>query len=142
MLDGDGTVVAGEGDDEILITSQGALARCGPGDDHADGVGDDDDVRDCERLNFSRADERDARFHVRGRAVLTNLDCDCRRARYVARFRDVIIAEARGRPRALRLNARGRALLAERGRLRITIGIRHEFEEVSNESEFRTVIRR
>lgn len=70
-------------------------------------------------------------------AFLTNPECYCRYARYVAIAGKVVVGRATVRhksvgyrhwPLALRLNAQGRRLLAAHGRLRITVRIYERYE--------------
>jgi hypothetical protein len=139
---GHGRVDAGPGDDKITLAAHGARVRCGAGHDFVEQVGGGDDLRDCEALAFRRAWEPDAHLHGRRSRFLTNLGCNCRRASYVARAGGVVVAEARGHPHSLRLNARGRALLRARGRLRIAVRIREVTETAVDVSEFTTLLQR
>jgi hypothetical protein len=138
---GHGRVDAGAGDDKITLNARGARVRCGTGHDFVDDVSSDD-LRDCESLAFSRAWELDARLHRRRSRFLTNLGCSCRRASYVARAGRVVVAEARGHPHSLRLNARGRALLRARGTLRIAVRIREVTETSVDVTHFTTLLQR
>ena len=80
---------------------------------------------------------------------MTNPECYCRYAHWVAVAGGVVVARATMRhksvgyrhwPLALRLNAVGRRLLAARGRLRITIRIyeRYEVGYGTSHERFRT----
>jgi hypothetical protein len=146
-LDGGELLIGGAGDDSL---SGGKRAECGAGRDSASL---DDSAfafvrSDCEKLSVGNVS--DLKVHVPpAHAFLTNPECYCRYARYVATAGGVVVARAGMRhksvgqrhwPLALRLNARGRRLLAARGRLRVTVSIseRYEVGYGSSRERFRT----
>jgi hypothetical protein len=149
--------IFGLGGDDIL---SGAVVEGGPGDDSLSGgvldggPGDDsldaDDVADCGAGNdhvqtaelghvYVRANCEsvevgtgpDIRLHrPPAHAFLTNPECYCRYAHYIAKARGVVVAQTVLRrvrygyvPRhiAMRLNARGRRMLTAHGRLVVEI---------------------
>ena len=122
--------------------------ECGAGNDEA-WLNSGAFVRsDCEDISVGNVSH--IKRHVPpATAVLTNPECYCRYAHWVAIAGGVVVARATMRhksvgyrhwPLALRLNAVGRQLLAARGRLRITVRIyeRYEVGYGTSHERFRT----
>ncbi len=111
-------VEGGAGDDRIEVTSRhgrGSIYRCGAGKDVVAQVQLRDYASvDCEQLVLREA--RHVRLHPSSNRFLSGN----RRGVYVARAGRQVVARG---SRDLRLNALGRRLLAERGRLELTVGV-------------------
>ena len=133
-LSGGKLLIGGAGDDSL---SGGDRSECGEGNDEAWLYKPGAFVRsDCEKLE-TVGNVSNVEVHAPPRAFLFEPECYCRYARWVATAGGVVVAQAGMRhksvgqrhwPLALRLNARGRKLLAARGRLRITVTIREIYE--------------
>jgi Ca2+-binding RTX toxin-like protein len=137
-----GTVDAGAGDDDVDLYSGHARARCGPGSDRVYALGDTL-IEGCERLSLSDLPDDPVRLHpVTAGVVLSGLGCrDCTRARYDAWAGAVLVARARLGARTLRLNRRGRRLLAARRRLVLTLRFSERSPAFGHDtSGFRTVV--
>jgi Ca2+-binding RTX toxin-like protein len=134
-LSGGELAVGGPGDDRLY---GGHRLECGAGKDEASTPsGTEVFVRsDCESVSAGDHSDLVLRAPSAG-AFLINRECYCRYAKYEATVGKVVVARATMRHKnvgykhwklGLRLNAQGRRLLAERGRLRITIRIREIYE--------------
>jgi RTX calcium-binding nonapeptide repeat (4 copies) len=138
-----GTVDAGAGNDRIVLFSGDVRARCGPGRDRIDArsgallIG-------CETLRLFDLVEEHVQLHpVTTGLVVSGLRCPCTHAVYEARAGGVLVARATLGARALRLNARGRRLLAARHRLVLTVLAREVSRTFGHLSTgFRTVVTR
>ena len=127
-------VYGGAGDDQLYGSER---VECGNGKDEAN-VGDGvfAFVRsDCEEVSIGGASDITLGT---GSVLLRNVDCPCRWARYIAKAGNVVVARAElpyrriVRPHgriSLRLNAQGRKLLADRGRLRVTVTLSERYEQ-------------
>jgi hypothetical protein len=133
-LSGGKLLIGGPGDDSL---AGGTRSECGDGNDEAWLYRPGAFVRsDCEKLE-TVGNVSDVEMHAPPGAFLIKPECYCRYANWVATAGGVVVARASMRhksvgqrhwPLALRLNARGRKLLAARGRLRITVNIREIYE--------------
>jgi hypothetical protein len=140
-----GTVDAGPGNDRVGLDSGRARARCGPGRDRVEARGDPL-LEGCEGLLLFDVLDEHLRIHpVTTGLVLSGLGCSdlCTRARYDAWVGPVLVARARRGAGTLRLNGRGRRLLAARHRLVVSL----RFSELSpafghDTSGVRTVLTR
>jgi hypothetical protein len=147
-LNGGKLLIGGAGDDSL---AGGKRSECGEGNDEAWLYEAGAFVRsDCEKLE-TVGNVSDVEVHAPPGAFLIKPECYCRYARWVATAGGVVVARAGMRhktvgykhwPLSLRLNARGRKLLAARGRLRITVSIveRYEVGYGSSRERFRTDI--
>jgi Ca2+-binding RTX toxin-like protein len=111
-------VEGGAGNDTITVTSRhdaGNVLRCGSGRDDLDLIQREDFVSgDCERIGVGESSR--VRIFPRGRVFIRDPD----RGRLVARSGHLVVARGTGK---LALNAAGRALLARRGRLKVSVSL-------------------
>ena len=128
-------VDGGPGKDNIHVTSDagraGNVIRCGSGRDMVDETARFDRIAgDCERLALGGSLQIDVLPHATlaspRSALLTVNRCECSRGRYavLAGTHPIGSALGTGRRLALRLNAEGRRLLVQHGRLLVTIQYR------------------
>ena len=128
-------VEGGAGNDHIHVGSRhsaGNLYRCGAGRDFIDQTQRRDFVGgDCEKLAVGPTIETEVRIHARSSAFLTDPDNGV----YIVRADGQVVARGKHR---LTLNALGRRLLRERGRLRVQVSLR----EGPDRGGFRMELRR